>query len=132
MKHQSKLDWMAIWCAKYAAALELKGECGFGRECVGIIKNGVYPAYHWYDDENDYKQLDNNGDIWKPKNAYHKHECVAVLGHGKEAESQLYDWLKWFDDNGFILEHGFNDRGKSYDRLELLINSYIFSRMVKK
>lgn len=104
MKHAQKISWMKSWARKNKCRLELNGECGFGRECVGIIANGLYPDYEWYDEN--YKRVDENGDMWIPADAYHKHPCVAVLGVGLVSESQLYDWLKWFDENGFVLEIG--------------------------
>jgi hypothetical protein len=93
MTHEEKIEWMAIWCAKNKVALDLSGECGFGRECVGISTGDCYPSYEWDDDQN-YKRIDNNGDVWRPPNAYHKHPCVAVLGRGEPAEAELYDWLR--------------------------------------
>jgi len=86
--------------------LGLEGECGFGRKCVGVLAE-VYPDYEWYDDN--YERIDNNGKVWTPEDAYHKHPCVAVLGRGEEAEAQLFDWLQWFDTNGFKVETGKNE-----------------------
>lgn len=103
MTHEEKIQWMAMWCAKNKATLNLEGECGFGRECVGILLETNYPDYEWWD-EKTYERIDPNGDVWTPADAYHKHPCVAVLGRGEEAEAQLYEWLKWFDDNGFKAE----------------------------
>lgn len=131
MDHKEKLDWMAQWCAKHGVALELKGECGIGRECVGITKLGSYPDYQWYDDTT-YERIDANGSVWAPQDAYHKHDCVAVLGRGEEAESQLYDWLKWFDENGFVVETGSVVRDRPFDIVEVLLGKHIFVRMVKK
>lgn len=102
MTHQEKIQWMALWAAKHGVALQLEGECGFGRLCVGITDSGGYPEYEWYD--KDYNRADENGDVWVPEDAYHKHPCVAVLGRGEVAESQLYDWLKWFDENNFKIK----------------------------
>ena len=100
MTHQEKLDWMRAWCQKAGVMLDLDTQCGFGRECVGIVRGGHFPDYEWLQ-EGSYERADNNGKVWTPPDAYHKHPCVAVLGLGETAEAQLYDWLKWFDDNGF-------------------------------
>lgn len=128
MKHKDKIDWMIKWAHNNKVILNLEGECGFGRECVGILAlNDCYPDYEWYDDE--HKRIDKNGDVWIPKDAYHKHECVAVLGRGEKAESQLYDWLKWFDDNNFKVE--IVDR-KCLHALELFLGRHRHARMVKK
>lgn len=98
--HEEKINWMAIWCAKNGALLNLNGEIGLGRECVGISVNGNYAEYEWHDSE--LTRIDENGDVWCPEDALRPY--VAVLGRGEKAESQLYDWLKWFDDEGFNLE----------------------------
>ena len=102
MRHREKITWMKQWAKKYGLRLELMGTCGFDRYCVGVMYLGLYPVYEWYD--KDYNRIDNNGDVWKPEDAYHKNPEVAVLGLGKGAEADLYEWLKWFDDNGFIVE----------------------------
>lgn len=126
--HEEKITWMALWCAKNKAALNLEGECGFARECVGILAANIYPDYEWHDEE--YNRIDKNGDVWIPENAYHKHPCVAVLGRGEAAESQLYDWLKWFEDNGFSIETGFVPGVR--DPLLIMLDKHVYARMVKK
>ena len=128
MTHQEKIEWMAMWAVKNHCALELEGSVGFGRACVGIITNTVYPDYQWFD--KDYNRVDNNGEVWIPEQAYHKHECVAVLGRGEEAESQLYEWLQWFDKNNFKLESKIRDDVR--DPLEIILGKHIQARMVRK
>lgn len=122
---------MALWCAKNGFALELQGSCGFGRDCVGILRDGKFPDYQWYDMET-FTRLDKNGDVWIPPDAYHKHECVAVLGHGEAAESQLYDWLKWFDDNGFVLEHGSQQVDPRLGAIAYIMGMHHYVRLVRK
>lgn len=104
MKHSDKIKWMQDYCNANGVKLSLDGTCGLNRECVGVLFNERYPDYFWYNDE--YERIDSNGEVWTPKDAYHKHPCVAVLGRGEEAETQLYDWLLWFSNNGFLLETG--------------------------
>ena len=74
-----RIQWMAVWCAKNNLKLELEGECGIMRECVGVTTEGHYPDYEWHDEQT-WDRIDQNGDVWTPPNAYHKHPCVAVLG----------------------------------------------------
>jgi hypothetical protein len=126
----SRIQWMAVWAAKNGAALELEGECGFGRECVGVSVGGSYPDYHWHNDRTG-DQEDANGSVWCPVDAYHKHDCVAVLGRGEEAERQLYDWLRWFDANGFKLESG-QVKNPPMDAISILMGKHRYVRMVKK
>lgn len=132
MNHQEKIDWMINWAHKNKVRLELEGECGFGRECVGIIVNNIYPDYHWYDD--DYNEIDQNGEIWIPENAYHKHPCVAVLGRGEKAEEQLFEWLLWFDENKFIIEVGFQPEAKikKMGLIEILFGKHQYARIRKR
>ncbi len=132
MNHQEKLDWMALWAARNNCQLALEGECGFGRECVGILAGDCFPDYEWYDDDT-YERSDQNGDVWIPPDAYHKHPCVAVLGRGGDAESQLYDWLKWFEDNRFTLERGIKEDFKPKHLLiEVMLGRYEYRRMVRQ
>lgn len=129
--HEEKIQWMAVWAAKNRFQLVLEGECGFGRECVGISAENLYPDYEWYD--NNFNRIDNNGEVWTPPNAYHKHPCVAVLGLGEESESQLYDWLKWFDEHHFKLEIGDIDpkEREHLGVLSVMLGENRFVRMVK-
>jgi hypothetical protein len=135
MTHEEKIQWMAMWASKNHCALELTdGECGIGRECIGILStwNGCYPDYEWSND--DFERLDDNGFVWTPPDAYHKHPCVAVLGRGEEAESQLYNWLKWFDENNFKLETGDNELTKDKAQLlwDVMFGRHKYARMVKQ
>lgn len=87
MEHSKKIAWMHKYAADNNVVLTLEGECGFARECVGILLGESYPDY--------------GEEVWCPIDAYHKHPCVAVLGRGEEAEAQLYEWLQWFETNNY-------------------------------
>lgn len=122
MTHEEKKAWMLQWCGENRVVLELDGEVGFGRECVGILTvKECYPDY-----ESDY-----GAEVWTPADAYHKHECVAVLGHGAGPEAQLYDWLKWFDANGYHVETGLRSDTSSLSQIEIIMGKHEYSRMVK-
>lgn len=127
MTRDDKIAWMATWAAKNGCALELEGECGFGRECVGITKNGSYPDYaDWLaDDDGPPKGMPT------PPNAYHKHPCVAVLGRGESAEAQLYEWLMWFDANGYTVRSTM-DTSVGLDPIKLIFGKQFKVRMAKK
>lgn len=131
MTHDEKLLWMTKWAAKHGATLTLSGECGFGRECVGLLVGESYPDYEWHDAK--FNRSDDNGDVWVPADAYHKHPCVAVLGHGENAEAQLYEWLKWFDDNGFVIEQGDapKDEWENLGVVGLMLGKNRYQRMVR-
>jgi len=131
MTHKEKLTWMAEYAMKNKAAVYLEGECGLGRECVGLSVNGEYPDYEWYDDKT-YERTDPNGDVWIPEDAYHKHPCVAILGRGEKAESQLYEWLKWFNDNKFIIQELEASNINKISQVELMMGRATVKRMVKQ
>lgn len=130
MTHEEKIAWMAQYAVRHNVQLTLQGECGFGRECVGILMNGSYPDYEW-DDPETYERLDQNGDVWAPADAYHKHPCVAVLGRGEAAESQLYDWLRWFDEHGFKYESGALEMDPRLGMIGIALGKHRYARIVR-
>lgn len=86
--------WLAEWCSAYGLTLDLEGECGFGRECVGIAG----PTHEWVDWD------DGAGPGAEAPHAYHKHDCLAVLGRGDDAVRELYAWLKAAVGRGCVLQ----------------------------
>lgn len=128
MAHVDKIQWMLAYCANNGLTLDLEGECGFGRDCVGVLKEGKFPDYNWYDE--DWNRVDKNGEVWTPKDAYHKHDCVAVLGRGEEAENQLYEWLQWFEQNNFVIET-VKRPIDPYDAVGFLLSRDTYVRFVK-
>lgn len=89
------------------ASLSTKGECGFGRPCVGIMSNEQWVGYNpYYSGRNgaDFHKLDEYHDerLCPPpevEDAYHKHQCFAVLAHGDppdygKALRQLRIWIE--------------------------------------
>lgn len=87
--------------AKWGCTLELEGEVGFGRGCVGIQDS---TGGHYVD----YLHLEEAGEKppfwWQPEDAYHKHPCLAVLGRGERAVAQLYHWVKNLAAAGYTVE----------------------------
>lgn len=83
---------------KHDIVFDQEGECGFGRECVGLKSKHQdnYIDYNPTDNVN-YNYIESLKDdrLWDitPENAYHKHDCLAVLGRGKEAIKQLSEWV---------------------------------------
>lgn len=136
-----------LWMETYAKTLHQDAkvmydtECGFGRPCVGLSVQGVFPDYEVWeetpeDDEGDYGYVrtDTNGDVWRPEDAYHKHPCVAVLGTGPDAERQLYEWLKWFHDHDFRLEAGdldLSDLEEDTRAIRVMLGMTRYARMVR-
>lgn len=133
MRHKEKVTWMQEWVAKHGMKLVLEGEVGLGRECVGVSLNDKYPEYYWYDDDGE--RADLNGDVWVPSDAYHKGPYVSVLGRGVRAESQLFEWLRWFADNNFVVESGSTglvlDRDDGVAFIQKLLGHDRFVRLVR-
>ena len=100
---EAQIVYLTEWAARYQCALQLNGEVGFGRDCVGILKGGTYIDY-----------ADEAG-IWTPEDAYHKHDCLAVLGHGDEPLGQLYEWVKWLDEHGYGVEEVYRQPTSNID-----------------
>ena len=73
-----------------------EGDCGFGRECIGLRSDHTWIAFNPYDSET-YKPIEEYSDdrfhAIAPKDAYHKHDCIAVLGRGDKVIIQLSDWV---------------------------------------
>ena len=113
--------FLATWAARWGAGLTLEGECGFGRECVGILVGNGYLDYaHLWEEFPD-------AQMWTPPDAYHKHDCMAVLGRGETALQQLYDWAKWLDDNGWTVEIAAR---RPADDIDLLMHGISIARLM--
>lgn len=51
----------------------------------------------------------------------------------KKSESQLYEWLKWFDDNNFVIEAGPRPLDPRYSvELQKLLGKDMYAKMVRK
>lgn len=110
MTYTAKLAWLATWCAENGLALQLDGEIGFGRECVGVLDgDGLMASYVDYDlySGEDYKPIPGQENL-SPRDdapdAYHKHDCLCVLGRGEYAFEQLYAWVRRIVDAGGVIE----------------------------
>ena len=81
---------------RHAVVFDDEGECGFGRKCVGFCRGTSWVSYNPYRypdfDAIEELQCDAIGDC-RPSNAYHKYDCLAVLGRDDEAIEQLAMWV---------------------------------------
>lgn len=82
---------------KHGIFLEVEGEVGFGRECVGFTSGNSYIDYNPYD-KRTYEPIkrfynEKHYEI-SPENAYHKHDCLCVLGRGESALKELAQWVE--------------------------------------
>lgn len=91
-----QIVYLTDWAAKNGCTLQIHGQVGIGRDCVGII--GTSESYV------DTESVSCDSEWWQPENAYHKSDCLAVLGHGDGPLLQLYRWVRWLDDHGYRAE----------------------------
>ena len=105
MTFREKKEYLNLFAAKHGLLFNPEGECGILRECVGLSKDNHWISYNptsydtWdYIDEFYCAQLEHI----TPPDAYHKFECLAVLGRGEDAISQLYDWVVAIEELGEV------------------------------
>lgn len=114
---------------KHGIFLVRKGEVGFGRPCVGFISSDesayvdynacVYP---------DFNPAFPNDDQYSPprevEDAYHKHDCLAVLVYGDDYNKALHQLLIWVRDienrNGYVVKY----RNYATGFKQLLVGDY--------
>lgn len=101
---EAQIVYLTEWAARYRCSLQLNGEVGFGRDCVGILKDSHYIDTADIKGETAYNHASEPYSWWEPEDSYHKHDCLAVLGHDDGALEQLYLWVKWLDEHGYGVE----------------------------
>ena len=92
---------------RFKLIFEEEGLCGFGRECVGLTNGNNYVDYNPTDSVNyDYIKEFYNDKFYDiaPADAYHKHNCLAVLGRGEISIRQLADWVDKLNEMGAVVE----------------------------
>lgn len=97
------------------------GECGIGRPCVGLNKGGSWVDYpDW-----------PNAFVELPEDAYHKHNCVAVLIHDDDPEPawrQLRSWLLAIMGDGWRVE---TITRENQSPVEAILHGMFLHRLVK-
>lgn len=100
-------------CQRFANEHKLifedEGEVGFGRPCVGFLaRGGRYLDYNpgRYGSSGNYEPIEElHCQAAEPPDgcaAYHKHNCMAVLGHGDRAVAQLAAWVRSLESQGRV------------------------------
>jgi hypothetical protein len=90
----------------HGLVLNLEGEVGIGRECVGFTHGNSYVDYNPITMGGDYDPVPGFEDerIAKaaPEDAYHKHQCLAVLVQTdrEKAIEQLGEWVDAMNEIG--------------------------------
>jgi hypothetical protein len=95
-----QIVYLTEWAGKNGAVLIINGQVGIGRDATGILAGDHYP------DTGDVKWGGDAfaGEWWEPEDSYHKHDCLCVLGHGDGPLRQLYDWVRWLDEHGYVVK----------------------------
>jgi len=92
---------------KHKLIFEDERECGFGRECVGLTNGSNYVDYN-PSNSTDYNYIEDFFDerLYNiaPPDAYHKHNCLAVIGRGEKAIRQLSNWVDSLNELGVKVE----------------------------
>ena len=92
---------------RFKLIFEDDGEVGFGRKCVGLTNGSnyvdynptQYPDYDYVEEFYDERLFDVI-----PENAYHKHNCLAVLGNEESSIIQLSEWIDKLKELGAVVE----------------------------
>ena len=86
--------------------LETKGECGFGRSAVGFLHGDNYVAHNPFrmGDAPDFEFIHPKGFEKDPRlcaprgvDAYHKHDCLAVLVSDEDYDKALKELNMWVE-----------------------------------
>ena len=94
-------EYLIHWAYREKCVFEEEGEVGFGRECVGMVRDSSYVDLGPHEKQ---ELLVGRPPYWvtvpieesKPPegvtDAYQKHDCLCVIGGGDGAVHQLYLW----------------------------------------
>jgi hypothetical protein len=122
-----QIVYLTEWAARNGMMLKLAGTVGFGRDCTGISADGHYVDTTDVKNALAYNHAAPPDSWWEPEDSYHKHDCLAVLGHGDGPLRQLYDWVKWLDERGFTVTE--ESRRPSSD-IDLLFHGVSLAKLV--
>lgn len=123
-------------CQRFAAEHKLifedDGEVGFGRPCVGFMtRHSSYLDYSPRDCHGPDPTFEVFADCECPEaeppdsvpDAYHKHDCMAVLGTGDDAVAQLATWVRHLEAQGTVFVKEFRTGAESSGPLGLALHS---------
>ena len=99
------VEFLEEFCATHGLRLDLEGECGFGRECVGILDSIAF--VDWEGDAGPHHD--------EAPNAYHKHDCLAVLGRSERSIEQLRLWVERIVAAGGVVERNIPRHPREYN-----------------
>ena len=135
MNFEGEIAWLKSWAAEQKCALQLEGEVGFGRECVGITFGNQYVDMFldWRDPGYDANHATMRAFVYPPKgvdHAYHKHDCLAVLGRGNARVHELFLWVKKLAENNITVK--VIDRPRPDNVIELALHGLTYAVLAKE
>lgn len=83
-----------------------EGEVGFGRDCVGVSAGTFWIDWRANKGSPTWEEIPGAYDGFIPDGAYHKHDCVCVLGQSDESWMMLAMWLDHIVQDGWMVLHG--------------------------
>jgi hypothetical protein len=102
---------LTAWASEWGVTYQ-RGEVGFGRQCVGFIHDESGSYVDLYETDANWLPVDRDLErITRPApdvpDAYHKHDCLAVLVHGEDLNSavrQLHTWVEALRSDGLSVK----------------------------
>jgi hypothetical protein len=128
VSREAQIVYLTEWAARYRCSLQLNGQVGFGRDCVGILKDSHYIDTQDAKNATAYNHNSEPGSWWEPEDSYHKHDSLAVLGHGQDSLEQLYRWVKWLDEHGWGVENVYRQPSSDID---LAVHGISLAKLVR-
>jgi len=99
------IEYLQAFATKHKIVFQDEGECGFGRECVGLSHGDGWIDHNPHNLTN-YEAITGTACAEArenaPEDAYHKHDCLAVLGRGDGAVGQLANWMRALEAAGTV------------------------------
>lgn len=106
MTHRTAKEICEKFALKHKVIFDEEGTCGFGRSCVGFSSGSGWVDHNPRELSGVYARIDELAcEAANPPlgvDAYHKHDCLAVLGLGSEPVIQLATWVRHMEAAGDV------------------------------
>jgi len=105
MDYQEAKQVCEQFAIKHKVIFDDEGTCGFGRECVGFTSGDKWIDFNPHSSATYEPIKECQSEHVSPPDgvdAYHKHDCLAVLGRGEDAVIQLAQWVKHMEAAGEV------------------------------
>lgn len=108
MTVQEAIEICNQFAIKHKVIFIEKGTVGFGRPCVGFVRGNNYLEYNPCDESTHEPLWPENQALLPPDttpNAYHKHDCIAVLVEDDNYDAgkiELAEWARHIEAQGEV------------------------------